>query len=111
MSSSNRRLASLLFVVLGTVGLVGCGTGQGSASNYDELEDAFLEQCEETRAADAEVAGAEAVPDDFCRCAFDALREDVPFDDLMAVDDELSEEPGPLPEEITAAYASCSEPA
>ena len=48
-SRNRRRLApAVIAAVVGVLLLSGCGTGQGQASNYSELEDNFIESCEAT---------------------------------------------------------------
>lgn len=105
---------AVLGVVMGAFVLVGCGTGQGSAGNYDELEDNFIAGCEATAAEDAGGESATELPDDFCQCAFDELSDGenaVEFDELMEINDELVDEPGALPEQVTEAFATCAPPA
>lgn len=100
---------------MGAVVLAGCGTGQGQASSYDDMEDAFMEGCEATVREDAENPDVEAapLPDDFCRCSFDALSgegegEGVEFDTLMDINADFTEEPARLPDEVVATFADCS---
>jgi uncharacterized protein YgiB involved in biofilm formation len=108
------RLARVVLgVVMGAVVLAGCGTGQGSASSYDDMEDAFMEGCEATAADDAAESDAAALPDDFCRCAFDALSgegegEGVEFDTLMDINADFTEEPARLPDEVVETFADCA---
>ena len=117
MPSSSRRPRRMASAVLGAVMaaflVAGCGTGQSAAGNFDELKDNFIKGCEARLADDAEDPEAAEVPDDFCRCAFDALREGddaVDFDELMEINDELVEEPAALPDNVTAAFAGCTSP-
>lgn len=108
---------AVLGVVMGAFLLGGCGTGQGSAGNFNELEKNFISGCEATLADDVEAAeagdGAEpaAVPDDFCQCAFDELSDGenaIEFGELMDINNDLVEEPAALPEKVTEAFASCT---
>jgi hypothetical protein len=99
-------------VVLGALVLAGCGSGQSTAGNYADLEDNFIESCEATLVEDAAApdSGAAEVPEDFCQCAFDELSDGesaVEFDRLMEVNDELRDERGALPDEVTEAFAGC----
>lgn len=108
---------AVLGVVMGVFLLGGCGTGQGSAGNFNELEKNFIKGCEATLASDIEAAEAGAepkpVPDDFCQCAFDELSDGenaMEFDELMDINNDLVEEPAALPEQVTEAFASCTTP-
>jgi hypothetical protein len=112
-SVRHRRLVPAALVMAALV-LAGCGSGQGRAENYSQLEDGFIDGCEETLAADAEAGDGAEVPEDFCQCAFDALSEGddaVDFDELMKVNDDLTEENAPLPDSVTEAFAACLPPA
>lgn len=116
-SIRRRRLVpAVLGVVMGALVLAGCGTGQGTASDYAGLEEGFIEGCEATLEADAADgdANAASVPDDFCECAFEELStgdDAIEFEELMNVGDDLAEDSGPLPAEVTAAFANCTDPA
>lgn len=116
-SIRRRRLApAVLGAVMGALVLAGCGSGQSSAENYSQLEKGFIDGCEATLAADAKDPDASAaeVPEDFCQCAFDELSEGddaIEFEELMKVNDDLIEEAGPLPDEVTKAFARCTAPA
>jgi hypothetical protein len=113
-SPTRRRLAPLVLgTVLGALVFAGCGTGQSQASSYDDMENAFMEGCEATREADADNSDAASLPEDFCRCAFDALSgegegEGIEFDELKAINDDFTEEPAALPDEVTATFADCA---
>lgn len=107
---NRRRKSGVVALVVGALLLVGCGTGQGQASNYDELEDNFLEGCAAMADADAGESDAATLPDDFCQCAFDALSDPqtgVDFDELQEIDDDLSDDPAALPDSVTEAFADC----
>jgi hypothetical protein len=96
--------------VLGVGLLAGCGTGQQQAGSYDDLGRPSWRSCAETSAADARRQAA-TLPDDFCRCAFDALSDEqdgVDFDELMDINTEFTSDPAALPPEVAAVFADCA---
>ncbi len=111
-STTNRRRApGVLALVVGALLLVGCGTGQGQADSYADMEENFLDGCAATVRSDVEGSDAATLPDDFCRCAFDALSDPqsgVDFDEIREINDDLSDDPAELPESVTAVFADCA---
>lgn len=101
-----RTVARTLLALVAVVGLsTGC-VGQRTPGGYgDSVEENFVEGCTTTSNED----GASFDVDTFCQCAYDELSGDdgIPFDDFKSVVDDQTEDPGPLPESFTSAYASC----
>lgn len=99
-------------VVVAALVLGGCGVGQNRASDYQDMKDQFLRGCNATLTADEKAGEGTVLPDDFCQCAFDALSDEdagVEFDELMKLNDELVEEPGALPDDVTSVFAGCTD--
>jgi hypothetical protein len=100
---------AVLAGALSLVVLAGCTTTQRDASNYEDTEEEFLAGCIEQAELDAEVDGSTRIssPEDFCQCAFDAIVDTVEFDRFKEINSDLRDDGGPLPDEISEAYASC----
>jgi hypothetical protein len=74
-----------------------------SADSYDDLEGDFMDQC-------APAAQGAPDPDGMCQCAFDAIRDTVPLDELQAYNAALLED-GPSatpPAGFTEAITNCA---
>lgn len=83
--------------------------GQSDPDSFtDDVRRDFVTGCVEMTEEDA-ASGQITLddPESFCECAADALDEDVEFDDLKDANSDLRKEPGPLPEELEAAFAHC----
>lgn len=109
--SSHRRWASGVGLagVLCALILSGCTSGQKDASNYDDTEEEFLAGCQAVASQDNE-SGAEtqiAAPTSWCKCAFDAIVDEVPFAEFKAINSKLRDSGGPLPAAFQQAYESC----
>lgn len=73
-----------------------------SADSYDDFEDEFMDQC-------APAAEGAADPEGMCQCAFDAIRDTVPLEDLQAYNAELQEnENATAPDGFTDAITNCA---
>lgn len=108
-----RPLLAVMGVVAALV-LGGCGVGQKNASDYADMEEQFLVGCNSTREADAAAGEGMELPEDFCRCAFDALSDGdtgYDFDELMKINEDLIEDPAALPDDVTAVFEGCAAPA
>jgi hypothetical protein len=72
-------------------------------TDYDtRIEDDFMATC--TR--DAESLGF-ARAGDFCRCAYDGIRENVPFDRFLEIDAALQADPTAVPEQVDRIRTAC----
>ena len=96
---------------LALVGM-GCQTSASPTSYGDKVETAFMDGCTK-RLADDQAKSETSVgkPIDVCRCAYDALSADkggVDFDRIKAVNDDLTEKPGPLPDDVAKVVADCA---
>lgn len=73
------------------------------STDYDaRIEDDFMATC----TADAE-ALAFARADEYCRCAYDAIRTEVPFERFLEVDAALAEDPTAVPADIDRIRTRC----
>ena len=72
-------------------------------TEYDEaIEDDFMATC----TADAEQLGFTRAQD-FCRCAYDGIREDIAFDRFLEIDAALQADPSAVPDEVDRIRTSC----
>lgn len=73
------------------------------ATDYDAAtEDDFMTTC----TADAEAQGFTRAGD-FCRCAYDALRAEVPYDRFLEIDAALAADPTAVPGPIDRIRTRC----
>jgi hypothetical protein len=106
------RLVAAVLVALVAIGLLGGCTGQRDPGSYtDAVEENFLKGCVGTSADDAESGEVSESASVWgradCQCAYDAIKRDVPFSEFKQLNSDLIEEPGPLPESFTKAFADC----
>jgi len=101
------RLAVGVVAVLGLAAVVVGGIlflrDEDPPTDYDaRTEDDFMATC----TADAEDLGFTRA-DDFCRCAYDDIRAEVPYDRFVAIDRALQDDPAAVPEEIDRIRTAC----
>lgn len=98
MLGATRRRA--LVAVL-AAGLAGC-VGQGTPNEYsNSVREDFVNGC-------VEGAGqGSGDPQQVCQCTYRALEADVPFDRFKDVNEDLTEDPGPLPDQFQAILDRC----
>jgi hypothetical protein len=73
------------------------------ATDYDAaIEDDFMTTC----TADAEAQGFTRAGD-FCRCAYDAIRRDIPFERFLEIDEALATDPSAVPGPIDRIRTAC----
>ncbi len=103
----HRAVSGLVALVLGIGLLAGC-TGQQTPGGYgDTVEKNFVEGCTTNTDDGAEIGD---VPT-YCQCVYDALSDEndgLPFDEFKGINDDLVENPGPLPEAITTYTEACA---
>jgi hypothetical protein len=92
--------------------LFGCTTGgdarmdDGTYVQSDTTDPAEKEQIEEAKARmKAEVPAIDAI----CACTYDKLEEDVEFDDLKKITNDLERDPDDLPDSLTEISNACAE--
>lgn len=114
-----RAVRASLVGVLALAVLTGCTQGQKDATNYEDTEDDFIAGCvqlaEEDNAAieskggDTETLTEIASPEDYCQCVFDTISgpDGVPFEEFDAINDDLRNNGGPLPDDFVEAYSNC----
>lgn len=108
-----RRAARTLAVVaVSLLALAGCSSAQGSASNYADSEDNFLEGCTTVAKQDNEKGGEPQIssPKTYCQCVFDAISDKktgIEFAEFKKINEDLRENGGPLPKSFQKAYDSC----
>ncbi len=106
------RVAAPLLAAVVALGLLGGCAGQRDPGSYtDAVEENFVRGCTDTAKSDAasgDVAEGKANYNRAdCQCAFTAIKKDVPFSEFKKINSDLIEEPGPLPESFTKAFADC----
>lgn len=107
----NRLATTLASVAVVAVLLGGC-TGQTKPKKYgDGVEEAFVKGCTKTLTADQKDAETKlGDPAEVCKCAYEKISDEkdgVDFGRVRDVDDDLSENPGKLPDDIAKVVASC----
>jgi hypothetical protein len=94
------------------VGLLAGCAGQRAPSSYTSgVKRDFIKGCEATAKSDAK-SGSEAAatisdPEEFCACAYAAVRKKVKFADFKKINDDLTEDNAVPPKSFTDAYADC----
>jgi hypothetical protein len=114
-SPIRRRPASSLAAVLlaALFVLAGCTGQQSTPGDYDGAKADFLEGCREIAESDADAGSAEATissPDDYCDCVWAELTDPetgITFDRFKEINSDLTENGGPLPDDITEVYGRC----
>jgi hypothetical protein len=99
-------LVAALFV------LAGCTGQQSTPGDYDGAKADFLEGCQEIAESDADAESAEAriaSPDDYCDCVWGELTgpDGLSFDRFKEINSDLTENGGPLPDDILEVYGRC----
>ncbi len=106
MSTGSRLIIGVAAVVVLAATVVGgilYLRSEDPATDYDtSIEDEFMTSC----TADAEAQGFTRATD-FCRCAYDAIRQDIPFDEFLAMDAELAADPSAVPGSIDRIRTAC----
>jgi len=92
-----RKLIALAGATLFLAGA--CGGDDEPSSYNDDVKDDFMSQC---------VAGAGDEARDVCQCTYDALVDNMPFEEFKEYDEKLRDDPStPLPAEVTDAMTAC----
>ncbi|HET6949844.1 MAG TPA: hypothetical protein VFI47_05700 [Acidimicrobiales bacterium] len=78
----------------------GSDSGSESSGYTAEVEAAFVGSCK----ASEDDGG---LTEEQCRCAFDELKANVPFDRFEEIDTELTDDPTNIPPELIEATAAC----
>jgi hypothetical protein len=104
----NRLLLGLAGVVV-LAGLVVGGilflrdSDEPPPTDYDQaIEDDFMATC----TADADALGFTRSAD-FCGCAYDGIREAIPFDRFLEIDAALQADPSAVPDQVDRIRTSC----
>jgi hypothetical protein len=105
-------MGRLLLGLAGVVVLAGLIVGgilflrdsdEAPRTEYDQaIEDDFMATC----TADAETLGFTRA-DEFCQCAYDGIREDIPFDRFLEIDAALQADSAAVPDEVDRIRTSC----
>ncbi len=108
MSSSQprrRRTAALLIGIVLVLGLLsGCARQKIPTGYTDGVKEDFTTGCTVTAKRDGMSAGEAK---DYCGCAWKAIKKDVPWSTFKKVNDDLTEDNGPLPSSITKVLTDC----
>ena len=76
---------------------------EGPSTDYDaRIEDDFMATCP----ADAE-SPAFTRPGDFCRCVYDDIRAEIPFDRFLEIDEALQADPTAVPGPVDRIRTAC----
>jgi hypothetical protein len=103
--------ARLLLGLAGVVVLAGAVVGgilflrddDDPPTEYDaQIEDDFMATC----TADADQLGFTR-SGDFCRCAYDGIREAIAFDRFLEIDQALQRDPSAVPDDVDRIRTRC----
>jgi hypothetical protein len=64
-----------------------------------QTEEVFLRKC---------VGDDGEIQEELCRCAYDRIRSEIPYDEYVALDKALADKPDALPEQIVALIFECA---
>jgi hypothetical protein len=94
-----------LLVAAAALLLLGACTGRPpTPTGYGETtEKNFMEGCLES-ARDEGVTDAQG----YCQCSYEAIVDDIPFDQFKEINSDLSETPDSLPDEMQAIAERCA---
>lgn len=106
MSAGGRVIigvAGVLVLAAAVVGGILYLRDEDPATDYDAaIEDDFMTTC----TADAEAQGFTRAGD-FCRCAYDAIVADIPFERFLEIDAALATDPSAVPGPIDGIRTAC----
>lgn len=93
-----RKLIALAGATLFLAGA--CGGDDEPTGYTDEMRSDFMSQC---------TAGVGEDAGDMCECTYDALTENMPFEEFRDYDEALRDDPSaPMPAEVTDAMTECA---
>ncbi len=96
-------IAAAVVLAAGVVGGILYLREEDPPTDYDaRIEDDFMATC----TADAEAAGF-AQSGDYCRCAFDRVREQIPYDRFLEIDAALAVDPAAVPGPLDRIRTAC----
>jgi hypothetical protein len=88
-------LAFACAAFVATTGFVACS---GGASGYgSDTQGAFLETC----------VNKEQQPEAICRCTYEKITQQIPFDRYVEIDKQLQKDPTAVPDELLRIVADC----
>jgi len=106
MSSGSKVIiggAAVVVLAAAVVGGILYLRDEDPATDYDAaIEDDFMTTC----TADAEAQGFTRAAD-FCRCAYDAIRTEIPYERFLEIDAALTADPSAVPGPIDRIRTAC----
>src|SRR5688500_165214 len=84
-------------MIVAACALVAAGCSDSKRDYSADTEGAFMEACT--------VDQAQPVP--VCKCTYDEIARQIPFDRYVELDKELQADPGKVPEEVIRIVADC----
>ncbi|MET0147806.1 MAG: hypothetical protein ABWZ14_09005 [Acidimicrobiales bacterium] len=95
--------AAVVVLAAAVVGGILFVRDDGPPTDYDaRIEEDFMATC----TADAEKLDFSR-SEDFCRCAYDGIRADIPFDRFLAIDAALQADPTAVPGPVDRIRTAC----
>ena len=85
--------------------LSACGTQQTPDRYTAGMRRDFLAACE---GKNPDQKGGLAAPADVCTCAYDKIVREIKFSRFKKINQDLSDKPGPLPDDIASRVQSCA---
>jgi hypothetical protein len=93
------RRTMLLFASVALAASTGVAACSGGASGYGrDTQGAFLETC----------VNKEQQPEAICRCTYQKITEEIPFDRYVEIDKQLQKDPTAVPDELLRIVADCA---
>ena len=90
-------MARRISVVLAVCALLGAGCSDSRRDYSADTEGAFMEACTVDQAQPAPV----------CKCTYDEITRQIPFDRYVELDEELQADPNEVPDDVIRIVADC----
>ena len=99
----SRRVFSVAVLILVAVLTAACGSSTPDEYN-DSVQEDFVFGCARTN---TEAGGSEEDARDRCTCAYEALSSEVPFEEFLAVEEQLEDDPDAFPDDWLDYFTNC----
>ena len=87
-----------VIVVLALCALLGVACSKSSRGYSGDTEGAFMESC----------TVRQGQPEPVCKCTYDEITRQIPFDRYVELDKQLQADPNKVPDELVRIVADCA---